>query len=241
MQPFAVPKLNGEPLEVNTLLIDRQGSLWVGTLNQGLYRIHGADVDHFGSANGLSSDSVNYLFEDREGSVWVATTKGLDMLRDLPVITFSTSEGISEDAVESVLAARDGTVWIGSNHLQALGSDGLSSELEKRLAGNYVTSLLEDHTGRLWVGTDEALWTRKGGRNKGVFRQIKRADGSAIGMASGLTEDSEHNIWVEAYSSPAMLIRIRDLKRFGKNSHNLRYRSPKSLRPIRKAESGWAW
>jgi len=210
MQPFAVPKLNGETLEVCTLLIDRQGSLWVGTLNQGLYRIHGTDVDHFGSANGLTSDSVNQLFEDQEGSLWVATTKGLDMLRDLPVTTFSTSEGVSEDAIESVLATRDGTVWIGSNHLQALVKGSISPELGKRLPGNFVTSLLEDHTGRLWVGTDEALWTREGGKNNGIFRQIqiKRADGSAIGIIWGLTEDSEHNIWVEAHRS---LIRIRDL------------------------------
>jgi signal transduction histidine kinase/streptogramin lyase len=208
MQPFAVPKLNGETLEVCTLLIDRQGSLWVGTLNQGLYRIHGADVDHYGSVNGLSSDSVNYLFEDREGSLWVATSKGLDMLRDLLVSTFSTSEGLSEDAVESVLAARDGTVWIGSNHLQALEPAGLSPEFGKGLPGNYVTSLLEDHTGRLWVGTDEALWTREGGKSNGMFRQIRRADGSATGMVWGLTEDSEHDIWVEAHRS---LIRIRDL------------------------------
>jgi hypothetical protein len=178
MQPFAVPKLNGETLRVCALLIDRQGSLWVGTLNQGLYRIHGTDVDYFGSVNGLSSDSVNHLFEDREGSLWVATSKGLDILRDLPVSTFSTSEGVSEDEVESVLAARDGTVWIGSNHLQALGPNGLSPELGKGLPGNYVTSLLEDHTGRLWVGMDRALWIHEGGKNNGMFRQIRKADGS---------------------------------------------------------------
>jgi len=211
IQPFAVPKLNGETLRIFTLLIDRQGSLWVGTLNQGLYRIHGTDVDHFGSANGLSSDSVNHLFEDREGNLWVATSKGLDMLRDLPVSSFAKSEGVSEDEVESVLAARDGTVWIGSNHLQALEPDGVSVELGKGLPGNYVTSLLEDHTGRLWVGMDNGLWIHEGGKNNGRFRQIRRADGSAIGMVWGLTEDSEHDIWVEDYGLPAMLIRIRDL------------------------------
>jgi len=211
VQPFSVPKLNGEALAVYSLLIDRQGSLWVGTLNQGLYRIHGTDVDHFGSANGLSSDSVNNIFEDREGGLWVATSKGLDMLRDLPVSTFSASEGVSEHAVESVLAARDGTVWIGSNHLQALEPDGLSPELGKGPPGNDITSLLEDHAGRLWVGMDDGLWIHEGGKNNGTFRQIKKQDGSAIGMVWGLTEDSEHNIWVEAYTSPAMLIRIRDL------------------------------
>lgn len=66
MRPFMVPKLNGESLSVQSLLIDRQGNLWVGTLDQGLYRIHGTDVDHFGSTNGLSGDFVDQLFEDRE-------------------------------------------------------------------------------------------------------------------------------------------------------------------------------
>jgi signal transduction histidine kinase/ligand-binding sensor domain-containing protein len=208
MQPFAVPKLNGETLSVYTLLMDREGSLWVGTINQGIYRIRGTDVDHFGRADGLSSDSVNRLFEDREGNLWVGTSKGLDMLRDLPVTTFSTNEGVSADAVESVLAARDGTVWIGSDHLQAFEPGGLSPEFGKGLQGNYVTSLLEDHTGRLWVGMDDGLWIHEGGKSSRIFRQIKRTDGRALGMVWGLTEDSEHNIWVETYKS---LIRIRDL------------------------------
>jgi hypothetical protein len=76
------------------------------------------------------------------------------MLRDLRVTTFTKHEGLSEDTVESVLAARDGTVWIGSNHLQALIQGTISPDLGKGLPGNYVTSLLEDHTGRLWAGMD---------------------------------------------------------------------------------------
>lgn len=98
--------------------------------------------------------SVNQLFEDREGNLWVATSKGIDMFRDLRVITISKSEGLSEDNAESVLAARDGTVWIGSEHLQALDRDGVFCELGKGLPGNQVTSLLEDHAvvyGSEWV------------------------------------------------------------------------------------------
>jgi len=211
LKPFAVPKLNGETLEIGALLIDRQGNLWVGTNNQGVYRIHGTDVDHFGSVDGLSGDSVNQLFEDREGNLWVATSKGIDMFRDLRVITVTKSEGLSEDNAESVLAARDGTVWIGSEHLQALGRDGVFSDLGKGLPGNQVTSLLEDHAGRLWVGMDNTLWIREGGKKNGKFRQIKKQDGSAVGMVMGLTEDAEHNIWVETHGSPATLIRIQGL------------------------------
>ena len=65
MTPFVAPKLNGETLIVTALLIDRQGNLWVGTSDQGIYRIRGTDVDHFGSADGLSGDNVYDFFEDR--------------------------------------------------------------------------------------------------------------------------------------------------------------------------------
>ena len=98
------------------------------------------------------------FFEDREHNLWIATTKGIDMLRDLRVTTISKREGLSLDGVESVLAARDGTVWIGSSHLQALRPDGVISEPENGLPGNQITSLLEDHAGRLWVGSDNSLW-----------------------------------------------------------------------------------
>ncbi|MGA2539525.1 MAG: two-component regulator propeller domain-containing protein [Terracidiphilus sp.] len=73
LRPFVVPKLNSETLDVQALLIDRQGSLWVGTDSLGIYRIHGTDVDHFGSADGLSGDEASRIFEDREGNLWVAT------------------------------------------------------------------------------------------------------------------------------------------------------------------------
>ncbi|MGA8087269.1 MAG: two-component regulator propeller domain-containing protein [Terracidiphilus sp.] len=208
LKPFIAPKLNGETLPVASLLIDRQGNLWVGTDGQGVYRIHGLDVDHFGSVDGLSGDSVYGFFEDREGDLWVSTSKGIDMLRDLRVTSFSKHEGLSQDGVEAVLAARDGTVWIGSDHLQALRPDGVVSEPEKGLPGNQVTSLLEDHAGRLWVGSDNSLWVYASGK----FTSIKRKDGRAFGLVMGLAEDSDHNLWVESRGPPATLILIQDMK-----------------------------
>ncbi|MCU1226497.1 MAG: Membrane associated, signal transduction histidine kinaselike ATPase, partial [Edaphobacter sp.] len=56
LKSFVAPKLNGETQEVTALLEDHQKNLWVGTSNQGIYRIHGADVDHYRTTDGLSSD-----------------------------------------------------------------------------------------------------------------------------------------------------------------------------------------
>ena len=211
-KPFVIPELDGSTLEVFALFLDRENALWIGTVNQGIYRIHDRKVDHFRSADGLSGDSVNLnaFYEDREGNLWVATTKGIDCFRDVRVATFSTREGLATPEVDSVLAAQDGTVWIGgTDALDAIHPDGMSSvQAGKGLPGNQVTSMLEDHAGRLWVGIDKTMSIYKNGK----FQRIDRRDGSPIGVAVGMGEDVDNNIWVETIGPPRTLIRIHDLK-----------------------------
>jgi signal transduction histidine kinase/ligand-binding sensor domain-containing protein len=211
LRPFLAPKLNGETIGVQALRNDRQGNLWVGT-RHGLYRIRGTDVDHYGIAEGLSSDVVipsqSGVFEDREGNIWVLTPRGLEMFRDLRVRSISKLEGLDNDAVVSVAAARDGSVWIGTGRLQLLGPHGVSFGPGKELRGNQVTTTFIDHAGRLWAGMDNKLFVYEQGR----FREITKEDGSDPGMAVGITEDSEHNIWVEAKGQPGALLLIQDLK-----------------------------
>jgi hypothetical protein len=47
---------------------------------------------------------------------------------------------------------------------------------------------------------------------QGRWHEITKEDGSDTGMAVGITEDSEHNIWVEATGRPGSLLLIQDLK-----------------------------
>jgi len=207
LQPFLAQKLNRETLEVSALCIDHQNSLWVGT-TRGLYRIHGTDIAHYGSADGLSGDDVPQIFEDREGNVWVATSQGLDMFRDIRVKTLSKREGLNEDAAESVAASQDGNVWIATRRLQALGSQGVFFLLPRFPGAAFPGSLLVDHAGRLWAGMNSKLFVLE----QAGFRQITKQDGSALGTVMGIAEDSEHTIWVESAGPPAALLRVRELK-----------------------------
>jgi ligand-binding sensor domain-containing protein/signal transduction histidine kinase len=211
LRPFLAPKMNGETIAVTALCNDRQGSLWVGTDNSGLYRIGGTDVDHYGTAEGLSSDHVQVvgIFEDRERNIWVVTTQGLDMFRDLRVKSISKLEGLNGDSEESVAAARDGSVWIGGDHLQLLGPHGVSFEPGSELPGNTVATTFIDHAGRLWAGMNNKLFVREQGR----FREIAIEGGGDPWMAVGITEDTEHNIWVETnLHRVGRLFLIQDLK-----------------------------
>jgi signal transduction histidine kinase/ligand-binding sensor domain-containing protein len=206
LKPFVAPGLNGETVIVESLTLDRENSLWVGT-TEGIYKIRGTAVDHFGTEDGLSGDAVYRSFEDREGNLWLVTTQGVDMFRDLRIKSFSIPDGRGEGEVQSIMASRDGRVLVGTSRLQVLGTGGISSELGRTLHGNMVSCLLEDHAGRLWAGMDNTLSVYEGGR----FRPITRRDGSPVGMVAGITEDSENNIWIESARPPGTLMRIRDL------------------------------
>src|SRR5208337_1916999 len=69
-QPFVTPTFDGSKLAVHNIMFDHDGNLWVGTNGNGLFRIHGNVVDHYGRTEGLSSDTVNAVFQDREGILW---------------------------------------------------------------------------------------------------------------------------------------------------------------------------
>ena len=138
--------------EFTTLFVDREGSLWLATPDDGLYRFYSGQVDHFRGEDGLSSNTVSGFFEDREGNLWVTTSKGLDFFRENRVVTFSTSEGLSSDVAASVLASDDGTVWIGNRgSLDAIRGGKVTSI---PIPGRRVTALWQDHARRLWVGID---------------------------------------------------------------------------------------
>jgi ligand-binding sensor domain-containing protein/signal transduction histidine kinase len=204
---YILPALNGPEINVSMMLKDRKGDLWIGTGNSGLYRVRAGQADHFGSADGLSSDAVQGLYEDREGDLWVATSRGIDRFRDTRVVSYSIREGLTSEDVDSVLASRDGTVWIGNVHaLDVLRNgkfDGIGPP--KGLPGSLITSLFEDQSGRVWVGVDSGLTVYENAR----FRWVSKPDGSSLGVVTGIVEDVDHNVWV-ATTQPA-LFRVQDL------------------------------
>ena len=145
-------------VNANRLLRDRDGGLWIGTVDRGLIHLRGGRADLFRRSDGLSGDVILSVFEDREGNVWVASTGGLDRFRELPVTTISVRQGLSSEAIQAVLAATDGSIW-------AAAANGLTrlknGETTVFRAGSGVPdaphSLYQDDRGRIWVSTRRDL------------------------------------------------------------------------------------
>jgi signal transduction histidine kinase/ligand-binding sensor domain-containing protein len=206
---YTVQGFDGARVNAQSLFIDRDNALWVGTDSDGLYRIHDGKADHFRRADGLSGDSVISFFQDREGNLWVTTDAGVDVFRDTPVVSFSTQEGLSSAIVRSVLATQDGSVWVGTEGaLDVLRNGEVSATKSGHgLPGDEVSAMFEDHSGRLWLGLDEKLMIYEHGK----FLEIPKSDGSPVGAGGhiiAITEDIDHNLWAMAYGGGRHLYRI---------------------------------
>jgi ligand-binding sensor domain-containing protein/signal transduction histidine kinase len=166
-ETYPLPDTVGQ-IRAKRMLRDRDGGLWIGTVDHGLVHIHRGRADVFSPADGLTGENIYNLFEDREGNIWVATINGLDRFREFAVATLGVNQGLSNAVVMSVLADKNGSVWLATRDGLNRWNDGQVTIYRERAArpatgvreivgsglpDEGLVSLFEDERGRIWVST----------------------------------------------------------------------------------------
>ena len=121
------PRLSTEA--VMSLLQDSNNDIWIGTTNNGLYRLSDSGLEKLDDNKGLPNNRIVSMVEDKEQSIWIGTSAGLFRLREAPFITLTTEQGLTGNYVRSVLSHSDGSLWVGS-------SKGLS-----KISGNKINTI----------------------------------------------------------------------------------------------------
>ncbi|HKV38997.1 MAG TPA: two-component regulator propeller domain-containing protein, partial [Blastocatellia bacterium] len=162
---------------VTALLVDHNGTLWIGTKDSGLESLAPgrppARFVHHRHAQtdptSLSYDDIRSLAEDGGGNIWVATYGGgLDVLdskqgifrhhRNRP----GQPRGLPSDVLTCVFVDRSGTLWIGTDGAGLSKYDSASDAFITfrnspgdpwSLSRNVVRAIYEDSQTQLWVGT----------------------------------------------------------------------------------------
>jgi ligand-binding sensor domain-containing protein len=56
-----------------TIADDKQGNLWVGTIDNGVWRYDGKTFTNFTTKDGLGTDGIWVIFKDNDGNLWFGT------------------------------------------------------------------------------------------------------------------------------------------------------------------------
>ena len=181
--------------EVTELLHDRHGTLWIGTVGNGVFRHSSRGLERLGAAQGLPSDHINTLLEDSQGNLWIGTHGGLAQLRETRFAFYSKREGLADDFVRAVAQSPDGSLWTTSNGGVSRILDGRIDALGERHPDARLSTLalLPRGNGELWFGTYSQGIRVLG--SDGRLRRIGREQGLAGDEVRALVESRDGAVW----------------------------------------------
>lgn len=133
---------------ISSILVDHQQSIWIGTINQGVYRLSELGLESLDFAKGLPDNRVFALLEDTERNIWIGTNGGLLRLRRALFTTYTQNQGLSGDFVRSVLQTHDGRILVGGSAGLNILNNGTftepSSMLDTPVSVLSLTNLPDD-------------------------------------------------------------------------------------------------
>jgi diguanylate cyclase (GGDEF)-like protein len=134
---------------------DPDGTLWVGTLNGGLYKRNGGDLEPVSLPPGI--ESVFGIVTDREGALWLTTNAGVVRIAGGTPALLGAAEGFPPRGFyRAIVADPAGGVWIAADGLgvvQVLDGRAQVYDETRGLPSNAVYSLALDAKGTVWAGT----------------------------------------------------------------------------------------
>lgn len=173
-------KTIGDPRygNVNCSLQDKEGNLWFGTTENGLYKYDGKSFRQFLVADGLNSNTINDILEDKDGKIWIGTKDGvclydgktfskiqIPLPKNLPP---NKNKFYQTQIVHDIMQDKFGKLWFATIDGVYIydgksftffpineASNGMMTSNDK------VERILEDNAGNIWFG---------GRTNAGVYR-----------------------------------------------------------------------
>ncbi|MFD3001202.1 two-component regulator propeller domain-containing protein [Pontibacter toksunensis] len=136
----------------------KDGAVWAGTRENGLYEVHNGQLRHYTSENSkLPGNYITALSTVRDNTMWIGTDKGLARVAEDSLTVPSIPANLSAPTVTSFTHDKQGNLWIG------LLRDGLLKYKDKAfvhvtrrngLRTPRITALTTDTEGTLWIGTN---------------------------------------------------------------------------------------
>lgn len=190
---------------LNTLLEGEGASLWLGTVEGGLYEMKDGRFEQQGSVP--RSASVTALCPARAGGLWVGTRReGLFRLADRQATRYSSADGLVDQNIAALCEETADRLWIGT-----------SKGLHRRQAGRIefvplsatsnllsIRDLRLTKDGTLWVASNGGLHALRAG----ITNHFGVADGLPDNLVYCLAEDRDGRLW--AGTAKGLACRLED-------------------------------
>lgn len=194
--------------EVTAISEDKFGTIWVGTLKSGIYRLDVGSTafDHIDLNAGTLGDAINYILPTN-GGVMAGTKSGLLQLSFNGTLKrhLTTLDGLPHNNVKFSYLDNEDRLWVAcqGNRIAYLWKDKVRF-IEKGEAQNIVdvSYILQDAKGRLWFSTmGNGIFVLE----NGIAHPINTENGLPSNYCYQMVLDNDGFIWVSHQKSITQL------------------------------------
>jgi ligand-binding sensor domain-containing protein len=177
-----------ESMRILAMHAGREGGLWIGTLDHGVYRIAGNELSAV-EIDGTHLGDITSLYEASDGALW-AVSGGTAVYRIMDgraeAIRIDQREQIGR--IHNIFEDSDNNIWIGAHTaLLRWNGSGLAAYVDTELFGGHY-AFCEDMENNLWVGTAYRGLIRL---SEGKFVTLTDAEGLADDAVNVVYEDPD--------------------------------------------------
>jgi signal transduction histidine kinase/ligand-binding sensor domain-containing protein len=185
-------------LPVSSILQDKSGQVWIGTLGGGLLKSSGDRLSIISQRDYSIPvvHTVYALLEDPDLGILAGTPQGLMRISSRGELeTFELPDITIDETVRHLYRDASGTLWISCDNV---GVIGLHKDGSKQLIGEkdglkgYVRVVFSDSVGSLWIGTTTGLFVVI---NKCVYSMEDKIGGFNHSVLQ-IAEDRHKRIWL---------------------------------------------
>jgi ligand-binding sensor domain-containing protein/signal transduction histidine kinase len=182
---------------VSSVCLARDGTIWAGTLGDGLCGLRNSRRISLTTADGLADDTILALCVDSEDGVWASTSAGIiHRIKESTVTRFGPEQGLPATPVTAMIASAGRGLWLGTQDGQVLREENgkfTIIEAGANARGHPVLALCEGEQGRLWIG-------RRGGGltclTRGPGMDWNANNGLPNETIAAIVEDTTKNLWL---------------------------------------------
>ena len=181
---------------INIIFTDREGNVWFGSENEGLYKLTNEVFTFYGIDHGLEALPLTCVSKDKDGNYWYGSFgKGIQKYDGEKYVKYGIDDGLPSQYISSSTIDSAGTLWFGTRGAGLVRYDGNSFKtltVEDGLAHNFVRQVFVDANQNIWVGTINGL-SRYDGT---TFENYSVQDGLADRLIWGISEGKEGELLI---------------------------------------------
>ena len=197
------------PPQPSPILEDSDGSVWIGTSDNGLFRYDGTNFEGVPVSHG----EISCLLKDDENNLWVGTGGGgINRVNRRAIELETTENGLPFEAVQSLCEDPDGTLWATTQNgfVVCRSNDFWNVIITNRDYGGMASCITGDTNGAIWIGTHSHMldyW------HDGEMTTFGKSDGLSSRIIHTLLVSKSGDIFIGG-EKPDAIQRLRNGKFF---------------------------